>query len=501
MVLSPSALPSTVSAIDLGSNSFHMIVSRPQEGQLTIIDRLRESVRFAAGLDADNNLSEEIQSRALACLERFGQRLREMPEGSVRVVGTNTLRIAGNAAPFLVQAQQALGRPIEIISGLEEARLVYLGVAHDLAEDGARRLVVDIGGSSTELIIGANYVPLDLQSLQMGCVTLTSRFFADGAISRKSFKAAELTARVELEPLEEHLRRLDWSFAIGASGTIRAVSSVVRAAGWAEHDITRPALQRLVEALMTAGHADNLKLKGLNPERAPVFAAGVAILSAVFEGLGIERMQVSDKALREGVLYDLVGRIRHEDIRDQSVTALAARYYADMEQATRVEQTARHCLAQVAEPWKLNEDDNRQWLGWAAKLHEIGLNIAHNQYHKHSEYIIQHADLMGFSAYEQKLLATLVRAHRRKFPVAAFREIPDTWQQPLQRLAVLLRLAVTIHRSRISKPFTDFAVVADKKSLTLQFPEDWLDRHPLTRADLEDEARYLSAIGCALSFA
>lgn len=486
-------------AIDLGSNSFHMIVARVHNGQIKIVDRLREMVRLAAGLDKRRTIRPEVQQRALDCLSRFGQRIADAHSSNVRAVGTNTLRSARNSSVFLSYAEQALGHPIEIISGVEEARLIYLGVAHSVAASDNRRLVVDIGGGSTELIIGQRFEPMCLESLYMGCVSMSEAYFRDGRITRKRIRRAEIAARVELEHVETRYRELGWEEAIGASGTIRAVHNVVKQAGWSEHGITLQSLRQLLDTLLGAGSIEACKLAGLDPERAPVFPGGVVVLLAVFEALGIERMAVADGALREGLLYDLLGRIRHEDVRDRSVRALAERYHVSTEQADRVAATARRCLAQVSNEWKLNEDD-AQALSWAARLHEIGLDIAHSGYHKHGAYIIGNAELAGFSRQEQQFLAALVHGHRRKFPVAVFKTLPGRDTQRAERLAVLLRLAVMLHRSHSANALPDMTLNASKRALDIHFPPGWLEEHPLTQADLEQEARNLKLADFKLSF-
>ncbi|MHB1240793.1 MAG: exopolyphosphatase, partial [Gammaproteobacteria bacterium] len=441
------ALPETVAAVDLGSNSFHMLVARLLDGQLSVVDRLHDMVRLAGGLDAERRITQEAAQRALACLERFGQRLRHMAPGSVRAVGTNTLRSARNAPEFLAAAEQALGHPIEVISGVEEARLVYAGVSHSVADDGSRRLAMDIGGGSTELIIGEHFEPVHMESLYMGCVTMSRAHFADGEITPKRWRRAELAARTELEPHVEAFRRLGWGDAIGASGTLRAILRAVLESGWSDAGITLPALRRLQEALLKAGHVGRIKLPGVSEARVPVFPGGVAVALATFEALGIERMRVSDGALREGLLFDLIGRHAQDDVRGRTVTNLASRYNVDLAQAQRVERTALDFLGQVAGTWSLDEDASERLLSWAARLHELGMGIAHSGYHKHGAYVLANADLAGFSRRDQQLLAAVVRAHRRKFPVAVLRELPAAWIQPATRLALILRLAVVVHRS------------------------------------------------------
>ncbi|MCW8828604.1 MAG: exopolyphosphatase, partial [Gammaproteobacteria bacterium] len=353
-----------IAAIDLGSNSFHMIVARESDGQLQVRDRLREMVRLAAGLDSRGHLDGAARQRALECLRRFGQRLAGFSPGSVRAVGTNTLRKARDPL-FLREAEQALGHPIEIIAGVEEARLIYLGVAHGLPDSDENRLVVDIGGGSTELILGKRFEPLELESCYMGCVSYSQRFFADGTISEKAMRSAVIAARLELQTLEDDYRQSGWGQAVGASGTVKAVGEVVRAMGWCEEGITLEAMRRLAEELVNIGQIDSLdKLSGLKQERLPVFAGGVAVLLAIFESLSIEQMQVSDWALREGLLYDLLGRIRHEDVRERTIVALSERYRVDPAQAARVEDSARDALQQVAGAWALQGEETEHLLLW-----------------------------------------------------------------------------------------------------------------------------------------
>lgn len=492
--------PDTVASVDLGSNSFHMIVCRVQDNQLIVVDRLREMVRLAAGIDKNKILTPDAQQRALDCLSRFGQRLRDLPQHGVRVVGTDTLRSADNAAEFIEQAEAVLGHPIEIISGVEEARLVYLGVAHSLASDHARRLVMDIGGGSTELIIGEDFTPLTLESLYLGCVSMSRRYFGDGSITSKAIKQADIAAQIELEPIVKRFKKVTWQVAIGASGTIRAVHKVVRNAGWADEGITLASLEKLIDALRVAGHIDNLKLNGLDSERAPVFPGGVMILYSTFKSLGIELMRVADGALREGLIHDLLGRIHHEDIRARSVQALAQRYHVDLEQVTRVQDMARQFFAMVSETWLFDSDEHLQWLEWACMLHEIGLDIAHSQYQKHGAYVIEHADLPGFSRQEQKLLAVLVNAHRRKFNSKDFKALPGHWRKTAPRLAILLRLAVLLNRSRSMQNMQELKLNVSNKQIRLQFAEGWLDSHALTQADLEQDAVFLQAAGYRFEF-
>ena len=490
-----------LAAVDLGSNSFHLLIAAHRNGTLTVVDRLVEMVRLGAGLDAQNNLTAEAQIRALECLERFGQRLRNLPSGNVRAVGTNTFRMAQNAQPFLQRAERALGHAIEIVSGIEEARLIYQGVARSLAPDGTRRLVMDIGGGSTEFIIGVDQEPLQKESFRMGCVSMSLQHFPGGKISAKRFKRAVIAAQRELEPIELAFQRGQWSDAVGASGSLRAIQKIILGAGWSKSGISSAGLERLADTLIAAGDVSKLPFPELNPDRAPVLPGGLVIVYAAFKILGIELMKVADGALREGLLYDLVGRLHHADVRTTTVAALATRYHVDREHAGRVLRTASEFARQALARETIDLAAIEQWLGWAAELHEIGFDIAHSAYHKHGAYIVENADLPGFSQQEQKLLATLVRAHRRKFPTKLFRELAHPWDELAPRLAIMLRLGVLLNRSRHSSPLPTITLHFTDGAVSLEFPRHWLAEHPLTTADLEQEAEVLQMAGIALSFA
>lgn len=487
-----------IAAVDLGSNSFHLIIARLEGEEPRLIDRLRVQVRLAEGMNETRIIGEHVQERALDCLRQFAQRLTGFPPENVRAVGTNALRSARNAGEFLERAEQALGHSIDVISGIEEARLIYNGVARAISVDDDKRLVMDIGGGSTELIIGRGLEPLMMESLYAGCVTLSARCFPDGAITAASFEQALLEARLEFEPKVHPYRACGWRRAIGTSGTVLTAARILAANGWSKDGITIAGVKRLVSAMLDAGNVSRLKLDGLGADRAAILPGGIAILLAAMESLGIDYIETSDGALREGVLWDLVARHRPTgDVRETSTRMLARRYNVDEAQAERVRETALRCLAMVAEDWRLDEH-HAQWLSWAARLHEIGLDIAHSNYQKHGAYVLANADLAGFSCREQKLLALLVLAHRRKFPLKSFKDIRGQWGKTAERLALLLRLAVLLHHSRSDAPLPDFRLEAGKKRLTLHMPRSWLDEHPLTRADLEREARYLEQVDIRL---
>ncbi|MCX7098866.1 MAG: exopolyphosphatase [Methylococcales bacterium] len=498
----PIKPPETVAAVDLGSNSFHMIVCSLNDGTVQTIDRLKEMVRLASGLDADNFLDEATQNRALACLERFGQRIRHFPSGSVRIVGTNTLRTASNAAEFLLKAEQALNHPIHIISGIEEARLIYLGVAYSLSSNASLRLVMDIGGGSTEYIIGTGITPKEKESLHMGCVSVSNAFFKDGKLSKSAFNQATLFAEQKLEPYQRKFQRKNWDEAIGASGSLRSIARVLLAKNWSNNGITWQGLEKLVAHINQCAHINDLNLPDLETDRLPVFVGGVAIVYATFKSLGISQMTVADGALREGLIQDLLGRIYNHDMRSVTVLSVAERYRTDKKHAARIKQTMNVMLAQLGDNCAWASDENCcQFLDWAADVHEIGMDIAHSQYHKHSAYIIENGDLAGFSKQDQILLSTIIRSHRRKLSKSSFSDLPLPWNTRALNLTLVLRLAVVLHRNRHEYELPDFTISIQKTKIDLQFPTLWLSQSPLTHADLIQEADYLKSAGIQLEFA
>ncbi len=494
-----SKVPDVIAAVDLGSNSFHMVVARYSHGQLTIQDRLRETVRLAAGLDEQGRLDRAAIETAIACLERFGQRLRDMRAESVRVVGTNTLRRARRRGAFLDRARAALGHPIEIISGMEEARLIYLGVAQTMPSEPGRRLVVDIGGGSTEIIIGEGMHAKKLESLYMGCVSMSARYFDGGEITEKRMKRARLAARLELEPVRSAFKEYGWEQVVGSSGTIRAAADVLRGRG--ETEISRGGVEALIEHALRAGHISKLRLPELSAERAPVFPGGLAILAEVLDNLDIRGMRPAEGALREGLLYDLVGRLTNEDARVRSVRAMQGRYHVDVAQAERVEATALEFLRQVQGEWGLDDPFAETVLGWAARLHEIGLDVSHSHYHKHGAYLLEHADMPGFPQEEQRILAHLVGGHRRKFHLDTLQDLNPPWHIKAEFLIVLLRLAVLLHRGRSPHSLPKIELRVKGRGVEMAFPRNWIEDHPLTAADLEQEIEALKLAGFKLKIA
>jgi exopolyphosphatase / guanosine-5'-triphosphate,3'-diphosphate pyrophosphatase len=495
---SETSQPEIIAAVDLGSNSFHMIVGELRHGQLAIIDRIRETVRLAEGLSSMGELSVDARQRALDCLSRFGQRLRDMKAGSVRAAGTSTIRQAREDSSFMSEAEALLGHPIEVISGIEEARLVYKGVTHSLPPTDGMRLVTDIGGGSTEVILGQASAPRALESLHVGCVSMTERFFPGGEITTAGFKKARMAVRLELRPVKAFFRGATGIQAIGTSGTIRATAAVAQELGLVDSGITLQTVESLIDTVLEFKSVDELSLKGLSERRAQVWPGGLSILAELLKTFRIEEMKVSDGALREGLLYDLLGRLQHEDARERTIMAMASRYQIDSEQADRVAETAQKLLAQCGDSWGHSRDLSRKMLDWASRLHEIGLDISHDGYQRHGAYIAEHADMPGFPKAEQRFLATLIGGQRHRIDQARLNRLPNSWQKPGLRLLMLLRLAVLLNRSRSAMESPEVTIGVSENSLSIGFDAEWLADNPLTVADLEREQELLQQVGYEL---
>jgi exopolyphosphatase/guanosine-5'-triphosphate,3'-diphosphate pyrophosphatase len=483
----------TLAAVDLGSNSFHLQIGRVVDGQIYPLDAVREVVRLGAGLTAEKRIDRASEAAALEALAKFAERLRGFPRPAVRAVGTNALRVAKNAPAFLREARAVLGFPIEVISGREEARLIYLGVAHALPTGSHQRLVVDIGGGSTEFIIGTGLEPQLTESLYMGCVSYSLKYFPGGRIDKARMKAAELAARQELAHIVRPYREAGWAEAVGSSGTARSMENILRENGFAAEGLTREGLERLKTLLLKVEKADPERLAGLRPNRAPVLPGGLAIMSALFEALGIESMKVSEGALRHGVLYDLLGRTQHQDMREATVAQFARRYHVDAAQAERVRALSLKVYDALSPGAEREDDPDRQLLEWGARLAEIGLSIAHAQYHKHSAYVLSNADMPGFSRMEQARLARLVLAHRGKLG-----KVQEGLEGADWKLVFALRLASLMLRSRIEARLPFLRVAADSGGFAIDLPHSWLDENALSAAALESEADHWKAVGMRL---
>ena len=489
-----------VAAVDLGSNSFRMLVAQvvktPSGTQLRPIDTLRESVRLAAGLTDNKLLGNDAYQRGIAAIRRFGERIRGFDPANVRAVATNTLRVAKNAPHFIQEAEGALGFPIEVIAGVEEARLIYIGAAHEVPAVQGNRLVVDIGGGSTELIIGKGYEPKLMESLYIGCVSHSLRFFPKGNVDSHAFKEAELAARREIQVISGAYLNAGWKQVIGSSGTARALAELIAENNFnGQKDstdglITRDGLRAMKKHLLKYEHINQVELPGLKDDRRSVWPGGLAIMIAVFDELGIESMEVTDAALRIGVLYDLLGRSQHEDMRFVTVEQFMQRYAVDREQAKRVGNLAAEFLAQLPRPDEESRADNIALLQWAANLHEIGLSISHNGYHKHSAYIAGNADMPGFSKNDQARLAALLIGHTGKLGKLANNASFSDW-----RMLFCMRLAQVLCRGRSDVNLPKVKVSEHNGDYLVSLSKDWAREHPLTEFSLQKEAAEWERIG------
>lgn len=490
-------MPKNLAVLDLGSNSFHMLVaSLENNNNLHIIDKLKDRARLAAGLDDKKNLTEEAQERALQYFRQYSERLLGFEKGCVRVVATDTFRKAKNGSAFLEKAETALGWPIEVISGIEEARLIYKGVSHDYPSK-RRRLIIDIGGGSTELIIGTGSKPIELASTKMGCVSWTKSFFPNGKMTRKAFKAAIQNAEQVLASQIQRYLSIGWQEALGSSGTNKAIGDILIEEQRSDGAITKQDLEWLVERLIEVEDTKDIPWDSISDTRQEVLAAGASILLACMRALKIYKLRPVASALREGVMIEMVGRIFGEDIRDKSIQSLLKRFKVDPDQNARILKTLRYLFDSASDEWRLNRQD-WQLLQWATQLHEVGLNIAFSGYHRHSAYIVKNADLAGFSRSQQAELAFLIFGHRGRIkPEKLFKEFPYIQHRHIQLLS-LFRLATRFHRRRNPSAELLIPVQVDQEQIQLLLPLDFLEKNPLTHADLSIEVSEVRKLGIEL---
>lgn len=497
----PATTSPYFAAIDLGSNSFHLLIVKVNDGILETVDRVKEMVQIAKGLRDNNTLSQDAQARALHCLSCFQERIKDIPSDQVRVVGTKALRSASNTASFLLRAETALGHSIDIISGYEEARLVHLGVSHDISQDKGKPLIIDIGGGSTEFIIAEQGLPTFMESLSIGCVTYSDKYLMDDAgnivehISYKMINDAYYATCAELESIIRRYRRLGWDITVGSSGTMRAISKLM-SADIVSGVITRDGLAALIAELKQTSALSTPN--DISAQRANVLPAGVIILSAIFDQLQLDEVHVASATLKEGLVYDTLGRFSAHDMRDQSVDKLIGQYQIDKEQAQRVNKTLKHLINSLDAPI-VNGVNVQKIIHWAARLHEIGLNISHAGYHRHGAYLLKNSDIAGFSRFEQELLSLFVGAHRRKIRAEQLAILTAETQESLSHFFTCLRLAVLLNNRREDNIDLPEITVQDQ-TIILQFPDDWIDEHPNTYRNLLQEQRYLEPLNIQFEF-
>ena len=487
-----------VAALDMGSNSFHLVVARIVAGSVQIVHRVKQKVRLAEGLH-DGMLDDAAIERGVNTLGVIAESLKGFEPDSVKIVATHTLRKAKNAHAFIVAARKVFPYPIEIISGIEEARLIYNGVAHNWHTEG-QRLIVDIGGGSTEFIIGEGFDAKLCRSLQMGCVSYTTRFFPNGELKAKAFDKAITAAQQALELIDSRYRKFGWDTCIGTSGTIKTIIAMCQGSADTTSTITLKQLKQLKQSCIDAKHIDNLNIEPLSEDRRGVFAAGLAILIGVFKSLQIEAMVFSPSALREGVLYQMSEALEHDDVRSRTAQSIATRYDVDTVQAGLVHGVVMELYDACATRWKIKTEVWRSMLSWAALLHEVGLQINSRGLQRHGGYILQNVDMPGFNQEEQLLLATLVRFQRKKIRPQELPEFDLFDHKKVVRLIILMRLAVLLNIKRQEDVLPTINVSCDESNITLDFPADWLAGKPIFSADLEQESHYIQALGYTLTF-
>ena len=487
----------TLAAIDLGSNSFHLMIAKSQFGELRPVHALAEKVQLGETDDA-GMLTPSAITRGLTCLERFKQLIDSTSPNKIRIVGTNALRRAKNRQAFIDPAEQIMDAPIDVIYGREEARLIYLGVAHTLSDDANVRLVLDIGGGSTEFILGERFEPKRLESLQMGCVSYGRRYLPDGFIHRGGFEAAYQRARIEVSHIRRGYHSKEWQEAVGSSGTLRAIETLISTAGWRDSGIDRDSLEKLKRVLLAFKHVEEISLDGLNDKRKGVVTAGLAITLGIFDGLQIEEMRTSPGALREGVIYDLIGRFGHEDVRTRTVSAMQQRYKVDQHIADLVCRRVETLASATLSEWRLlgSEVD---LLIWAAAMHEVGAAVSQKNYSQHSAYLVLNSDLPGFAQQDQEVMAALISGLRGKVRSEILDSIPSRKRANVVRMMILLRLAVTLKHVEEMEDIPDLSVCASGETLTLTYPQDWGEAHPLTIWEIQQSKPSFEKLGITVS--
>lgn len=486
---------SLYAAIDLGSNSFHMLVVREVAGSIQTLSRIKRKVRLAAGLNSDNALSAEAMERGWQCLRLFAERLQDIPPAQIRVVATATLRLAVNADEFLAKARDILGCPVQVISGEEEARLIYQGVAHTTGGED-QRLVVDIGGASTELVTGTGAQTTSLFSLPMGCVTWLERYFADRNLTKDNFELAEDAAREVLRPITDTLNYHGWKVCVGASGTVQALQEIMMAQGMDER-ITLAKLQQLKQRAIQCGRLEELEIEGLTLERALVFPSGLAILIAIFSELNIRCMTLAGGALREGLVYGMLHLAVDQDIRSRTLRNIQRRFMIDTEQAQRVGRLAADLVSQLDSYWEL-EPLSRDLLVSACALHEIGLSVDFKSAPQHAAYLVRNLDLPGFTPAQKKLLATLLLNQTNAVDLSSLHQQNAVKPRVAEHLCRLLRLAILFASRRRDDLLPSVTLTAEDEKLMLRLPEGWLENHPLGSEMVEQECQWQSYVHWAL---
>lgn len=483
--------------LDLGSNSFRALLADEENGELIVREKLKEKVQLLRGSE-NGRLDPAAIERGIESMKRFRQRLSSLDRANIQVCGTHALRQSDNAAEFVTAAEELLGVPLQIISGEEEARLVYCGVLHHLPTTSDTRLVIDIGGGSSEFAYGTGFAPSVTVSVDMGCVSYTDEFFPDQIVTEQSLERARAAAVRSLQAVlaERSVSLVDLQQAeqvLGTSGSIESIVQVADANGWSANEITPESLADIRAAICDQRWIPGIGLPGLTPNRVDIFPAGVALVSAIFDVLKLPAIRYADASMQEGMLYEQ-SRRRVEDVQWRTVRDLSRRFHVDQKQVARVRNTADRLWQSCRVPWFGNAEEYRRLLGWACELHEIGAQISASHYHRHGSYMIANGALRGFARQQQAQLALLVRSHRRSFPGLAFGQFEAVHGLRLMRLSALLRLAVILERSRSDAESPNpLSARVDENALVLELPLGWLDQHALSRQELAEEFRQLKS--------
>jgi exopolyphosphatase/guanosine-5'-triphosphate,3'-diphosphate pyrophosphatase len=484
-------------AVDLGSNSFHMVVVHVVNGSVQIIGKVKQKVRLAAGLDDDFVLDEKSMERGWQCLQTFSERLQDIPPSNIKVVATATLRLATNAHIFVQKAEQILNHKLEVISGEEEARQIYLGVAYTSANQG-NSLVIDIGGASTEIVIGNDMQPIHLKSLDMGCVTFMERYFNGGVISSANFAHAKAAAKALIKVHRDAFLCFDWENCLGASGTPQAITEILVAQGISDA-IRLDYLYHLENQCIDCGHIAQLDIEGLEDNRKAIFPSGLAILISLFECLNIRHMNISGGALREGLIYGMLDNLQENDRREQTLNQAMARYHIDTSHANSVKGVALMLCHQLCSQQDICHLDTEAILSASALLHEIGLHIEYKKHHQHGAYILTHIDLPGFTRLQRAAVKDLIAQHRLVITGTPFSDYHQEYQPMLLGLLRILRIAVVLCLRRQNKHIPEVELLCDGDKWVLQFPDGWLKAHPLINAELANESWLQHKAGWSLS--
>jgi exopolyphosphatase/guanosine-5'-triphosphate,3'-diphosphate pyrophosphatase len=484
--------------IDLGSNSFHMLITRLVADSVQTVDKIKRKVRLASGLNEQNELSNEAMLRGLECLNFFAERLQDIPAENVRVVATATLRIAQNSQDFLAKAEQVLGHKVVLLSGNQEAETIYLGVAHTSSSED-RRLVMDIGGASTELIAGNAFEAIQVNSINMGCVTFNQQFFTDGKLTLAHFEKAKNAAKSLLLPLVSDYTSIGWQSVLSGSGTVQALAEILRA----NHQpaiISLDFLYQLEKQLIACETISDTCIKGLTHDRQPVFASGLAILIAIFESFTLTELQLSSGALREGLLYEMLPNMRQMSIRQRTVNSIAERFHVDKSHAARVSNQAQVIFDSFAQHWLLTKGNTYKLLLTSCALHEVGLLLEFKHHQEHGAYIIKNADLAGFDQVDKQLVAALIRLQKSTIDIEILKEQSATHYKKACYLLVIFRLALIMCQRRTDDVLPEFTSDISDGNITLSLPSIWLKTHPLIIDELRHENIYLKALNLTLSF-